>query len=101
MVAIEQPEMSKWTVILLLVHHPLFDFNQTMVGPFDFMQYLLCLWVWFALCAVTRNFAASTYSRTRGNEAIFVRHSTSQFTKKTPCLSNKGPSALSGKVTLS
>jgi hypothetical protein len=53
---VEQPEMSKWTVILLLVHHPLFDFNQTIVGPFDFLQYLLCVWISFVLCAVTRKF---------------------------------------------
>jgi hypothetical protein len=38
-VTVEQPEMSKWTVILLLVHRPFFDFNQTMVGPLDFVQY--------------------------------------------------------------
>jgi hypothetical protein len=36
--------------------HPLFDFNQPLVGPFDFLQYLLCLRVSFALCAVTRTF---------------------------------------------
>jgi len=48
--------MSKWAVILLLVHRPFFDFNQTMVGPFDFLQYLLCVGTSFALCAVTRKF---------------------------------------------
>src|SRR5262249_2101331 len=53
-VTVEQPEMSKWAVIWLLVHHPLFDFNQTIVGPFDFLQYLLCVWVSFAVCALTR-----------------------------------------------
>ena len=46
--------MSKRAIILLLVHHPHFDFNQTIVGPFDFLQYLLCVWISFALCAVTR-----------------------------------------------
>jgi hypothetical protein len=51
---VEQPEMSKWTVILLLVHHPRFDFNQTIVGPFDFLQYLLCVGTSFAVCALTR-----------------------------------------------
>jgi hypothetical protein len=35
---LEQPEISKWTIILLLVHHPLFYFDQTLVGPFDFLQ---------------------------------------------------------------
>ena len=40
--------------MLLLVHRPFFDFNQTMVGPFDFMQYLCCVWISFALCALTR-----------------------------------------------
>jgi hypothetical protein len=53
---VEQSEMSKWAVILLLVHRPFFDFNQAMVGPFDFLQYLLCVWISFALCAVTRKF---------------------------------------------
>jgi hypothetical protein len=53
-VTVEQPEMSKWTVILLLVHRPFFDFNQTMVGPFDFLKYLPCVWISFALCALTR-----------------------------------------------
>jgi len=53
-VTVEQPEMSKWTVILLLVQHPLFEFNQTIVGPFDFLEYLLCVWVSFAVCALTR-----------------------------------------------
>jgi hypothetical protein len=51
-VTVEQPEMSKWAVILLLVHRPFFDFNQTMVGPFDFLQYFLCVWISFALCAL-------------------------------------------------
>jgi hypothetical protein len=55
-VTVEQPEMSKWTIIFLLVCRPFFEFNQTMVGPFDFLQYLLCVWVSFALCAVTRKF---------------------------------------------
>jgi hypothetical protein len=55
-VTVEQPEMSKWAIILLLVYRPFFDFNQPMVGPFDFLQYLLCVWVSFALCAVTRKF---------------------------------------------
>src|SRR5262249_29781640 len=50
----EQPEMSKWAVILLLVHHPLFYFNQTIVGPFDILQHLLCAWISFALCALMR-----------------------------------------------
>jgi hypothetical protein len=50
----EQPEMSKGTVMLLLVHRPFFDFNQTMVGPFDFLQYLRCVWISFALCALMR-----------------------------------------------
>jgi hypothetical protein len=27
---------------LLLVHHPLFHFNQMIVGPFDILQHLLC-----------------------------------------------------------
>jgi hypothetical protein len=53
-VAVEQPEMGKWTVILLLIHRPSFDFKQTMVGPFDFLQDLLCVWISFALCASTR-----------------------------------------------
>jgi hypothetical protein len=53
-VTVEQPEMRKGTVILLLVHRPFFDFNQTMVGPFDFLKYLLCVWISFALCALTR-----------------------------------------------
>jgi hypothetical protein len=48
--------MSHWTIILLLVHHPLFEFYQTIVGPFDFVQYLLCLSVSFAVCALTRTF---------------------------------------------
>jgi hypothetical protein len=43
--------MSKWAVILLLV--PLFDFNQAMVGAFDFQQYLLCVWILFAMCLLT------------------------------------------------
>jgi hypothetical protein len=30
---------------------PIF-FNQTMVGPFDFLQYFLCVWISFALCAL-------------------------------------------------
>src|SRR5262249_31397785 len=53
-VTVEQPEMSKRTVILLLVHRPFFDFNQTMVGQFDFLQYLLCVWISFALSALMR-----------------------------------------------
>src|SRR5215471_17372882 len=36
---VEQPEMSKWTIRLLLVHHPLFYFDQTVVEPFDFLQH--------------------------------------------------------------
>jgi hypothetical protein len=50
--SVEQPEMSKRAVILLLVHHPLSDLNQTTVGSFDFLQYLLCVWILFALCAL-------------------------------------------------
>src|SRR5262245_17069732 len=53
---IEHPEMSNWTIILLLVHHPLFDFDQTIVGPFDFVQYLLRLSVSCAVCEVTCTF---------------------------------------------
>jgi hypothetical protein len=51
---VEQPEMSKWTIILLLVHHPLFYFDQTVVGPFDFLQHLLCVWISFVLSALMR-----------------------------------------------
>ena len=40
--------------MLLLVRRPFFDFDQTMVGPFDFLKYLLCVWISFALCALTR-----------------------------------------------
>src|SRR5262245_30566731 len=54
--AIKQPEMSNCTIILLLVHHPLFYFYQTIVGPFDFVQYLLCLSVSYAVCEVTCTF---------------------------------------------
>src|SRR5262245_9220510 len=39
--------------VLLLVLHSLFDFSQTIVGPFDFVQYLLCLSVSCAVCEVT------------------------------------------------
>jgi hypothetical protein len=46
--------MSKWAIILLLVHRLLFDFNQTIVGPFNFLQYLLYAWISFALCALMR-----------------------------------------------
>jgi hypothetical protein len=46
--------MSEWAVILLLVHHPLFYFNQTIVGPFDILQHLLCAWISFALSALMR-----------------------------------------------
>jgi hypothetical protein len=53
-VTVEQPEMSKWAIILLLVHRPFFDFNQPMIGSFDFPQYLPCVWISFALCALTR-----------------------------------------------
>src|SRR6266513_2089130 len=49
---VEQAEMSKWTVILLLVHRPFFKFNQTMVGPFYFLQYLLCMRISFAVWRV-------------------------------------------------
>ena len=35
-------------------HHPLFYFNQTIVGPFDVLQHLLCAWISFALCALMR-----------------------------------------------
>jgi hypothetical protein len=56
---VEQAEMSKWTVILLLVHRPFFKFNQTMVGPFDFLQYLLCMRISFAVCALTRTIRSS------------------------------------------
>ena len=55
--SVKQPEMSKWTVILLLVRHPLFHFNQTMVGPLDFLQYLLCVRILFAMCALPRTFS--------------------------------------------
>ena len=48
--------MGKWAVMWLLVPHPLFGFNQTIVGPFDFLQYLLCVSVSFAVCALTRTF---------------------------------------------
>jgi hypothetical protein len=41
---------------LLLVRHPLFHFNQTMVGPFDFPQYLLCVRILFAMCVSLRTF---------------------------------------------
>jgi len=51
---IAQPEVSEWAVILLLVHHPLFYFNQTIVGPSDILQHLLCAWISFALCALMR-----------------------------------------------
>ena len=46
--SVEHPEMSKWAAVMwLLVPHPLFDSNQTIVGPFDFLQYLLCVWILF------------------------------------------------------
>jgi hypothetical protein len=51
--SVEQPEVRKWAV-LLLVHRPLFDFNQTIVRPFDFLQYLLYVGILFAICALTR-----------------------------------------------
>jgi hypothetical protein len=52
--SVEHPEMGKWAVMWLPVPHPLFDFNQTIVGSFDFLQYLLCIWILFALCALLR-----------------------------------------------
>jgi len=54
--SVEQPEMSKWAVIWLLILRPLFDFSQTIVGPFDFLQYLLCVRILFALGALLRKF---------------------------------------------
>jgi hypothetical protein len=48
------PKLSNWTIILLLVHHPLFYFDQTVVGPFDFLQHLLCVWISFVLSALMR-----------------------------------------------
>ena len=59
---VEQPEMRKWQFILLLVHHPLFYLNQTIVGPFDILQHLLCAWISFALCALMRSEGIITYS---------------------------------------
>jgi hypothetical protein len=50
--------MSKWAVIWLLVHRPLFDFSRTIVGPFDFLQYLFRVPILFALCALLRQLAA-------------------------------------------
>jgi hypothetical protein len=54
--SVEHPEMGKWPVIELLVLHPLFDFNQTIVGSFDFLQYLLCVRILFDMCALLRKF---------------------------------------------
>jgi hypothetical protein len=54
-VTVEQPEMRKWAVILLLIDRPFFDFNQTTIAPLDFLQYLLCLRFSLASCAFTRN----------------------------------------------
>jgi hypothetical protein len=54
--SVEQPKMSKWAVIWLLFHRPLFDFSQTIVGPFDFLQYLFCVWILFSMCALLRKF---------------------------------------------
>jgi hypothetical protein len=34
--------------------HPLLDFNQKIVGSFDFLQYLLCLWILRGMCASLR-----------------------------------------------
>jgi hypothetical protein len=50
--SVEQPEMRKWAVILLLL--PFFHFNQTTVGSLDFLQYVLCMGISFALCALMR-----------------------------------------------
>src|SRR6266480_2282235 len=66
--------MSHWTIILLLVHHPLFDFDQTIVGPFDFVQYLLCLSVSCAVCAVTCTFRSFDVLTNAPTEVIFVWH---------------------------
>jgi hypothetical protein len=41
--SVTQSEMSKWAVILLLVHRSFFDFNQTTIVPFNFLQHLLCV----------------------------------------------------------
>jgi len=54
--SVEHPEVSKWAVMWLLVPHPLVDFNQTIVGPFDSSQYLLSVWILFAICALLRKF---------------------------------------------
>jgi hypothetical protein len=54
--SVEQPEMSKLAVIWLLVHRPLFELNQTIVGPFDFLQYLLCVWILFGMYALLHKF---------------------------------------------
>jgi hypothetical protein len=70
--SVEQPEMSKWAVILLLL--PLFDFNQTMVGPFDFLQYLLCVWILFALCALMRTICSfDVLTNTRSHYHLLQR----------------------------
>jgi hypothetical protein len=67
--------MSKRAIILLQVHHPLFDFNQTIVGPFDFLQYLLCVWISFALCAVTRKFRSfDVLTNTRSHHLLQRPH---------------------------
>src|SRR5262245_13222733 len=91
--------MSNWTIILLLVHHPLFDFDQTIVGPFDFVQYLLCLSVSFAHCAVTRTFGSFDVLTNAPSEGIFVRHPHLSSTKDPLAFSSKGLAALE-KATL-
>ena len=78
----------------MLVHHPLFEFDQTIVGPFDFMQYLLCLSVSFAVCALTRTFRsfdALTNAQWYGH---FVIHKT-----KGPVPFEQGASGWKGYVS--
>jgi hypothetical protein len=44
--------MSKGPVVLLLIGRPFFDFNQTAIVPFNFLQDLLCLRFLFAVRAL-------------------------------------------------
>src|SRR5947199_8454150 len=46
--------MSKWAVILSPFRPPHFVFKQTIVGAFDFLPYLLCVCILFAMCAFMR-----------------------------------------------
>jgi hypothetical protein len=68
LLSVKKSEMSKWTVMFLVLFQPFFDLNQAMVRSFNFPQYLPCVWILLVIGALMHKPGSHKILTTRRHE---------------------------------